>query len=131
MFAKGAITVNGQMETSLKDVYAAGDCATHFNLVKQSNTYVPLGTTANKQGRIAGLNMAGKYAMFRGIVGTNITKFFNITIAIAGLTEREAKGLGIQYEAADWHRSADCGKLKRKLKLRSEFESEFGLKRGY
>ncbi|WP_341301262.1 FAD-dependent oxidoreductase [Lysinibacillus sp. FSL H8-0500] len=95
----GAIIVNRHLETSIENIYAAGDCATHFNIVKERLDYVPLGTTANKQGRLAGLNMSGKFAPFRGIVGTSILKFFNLTIATTGINERNAKELGFDYEA--------------------------------
>ncbi|MGR6906732.1 FAD-dependent oxidoreductase [Lysinibacillus sp. BSL11] len=95
----GAIIVNRHLETSLENIYAAGDCATHFNIVKERLDYIPLGTTANKQGRLAGLNMSGKFAPFRGIVGTSILKFFNLTIATTGINERDAKELGFDYEA--------------------------------
>src|SRR5699024_11590470 len=50
----GAVIVNAYQETNIKNVYAAGDCATDYHRVKQINDYIPLGTTANKQGRIAG-----------------------------------------------------------------------------
>ncbi len=95
----GAIVVNRHLETSVENIYAAGDCATHFHIVKERLDYVPLGTTANKQGRLAGLNMSGKFAPFRGIVGTSIMKFFDLTIATTGINENTAKKLGFDYEA--------------------------------
>ncbi|MGE6517124.1 FAD-dependent oxidoreductase [Lysinibacillus sphaericus] len=95
----GAVIVNRHLETSVENIYAAGDCATHFNIVKERLDYIPLGTTANKQGRLAGLNMAGKFAPFRGIVGTSIVKFFNLSVGTTGINERMAKKLGYEYEA--------------------------------
>lgn len=95
----GAVMVNRHLETSIDHVYAAGDCAMHFNIVKDCLDYVPLGTTANKQGRIAGLNMAGKCVPFHGIVGTSIMKFFDLTVASTGINEETAKELGFEYEA--------------------------------
>src|SRR5690625_7424194 len=59
LLGNGAIIVNPYMETSLPNIYAAGDCATHYHRIKKTNDYVALGTTSNKQGRIAGANMAG------------------------------------------------------------------------
>ncbi|MBK3494660.1 FAD-dependent oxidoreductase [Viridibacillus sp. YIM B01967] len=94
----GAILVNPYMETSLEDIYAAGDCTSHFHRVKQKNDYMPLGTTANKQGRIAGVNMADGAETFKGIVGTSIVKFFHLTLGRTGLSEREASELGLDYE---------------------------------
>lgn len=93
----GAIIVDAHMQTSVENVYAAGDCATHYNRIKAQNDYIPLGTTANKQGRIAGLNMAGKFARFKGVVGTSILKFFDYTIGVTGLNEKAAKALHIPY----------------------------------
>lgn len=94
----GAIRVNPHLETTVKNVYAAGDCAQHFNRMKQRADYIPLGTTANKQGRIAGLNMAGVAETFAGIVGSSILKFFDLTIGKTGLNEKEVKELGFDYE---------------------------------
>jgi len=96
--AQGAIFVNEHMETNVKDVYAAGDCATQYHIVKNLDDHIPLGTTSNKQGRIAGANMAGNPLKFRGIVGTSIIKFFNLTLGRTGVTEKEAKNLNIPYE---------------------------------
>src|SRR5699024_4580102 len=68
---KGAIKTNHYMETNIKDIYAAGDCALQYHLVKEQDDYIPLGTTANKQGRIAGMNMAGHPRKFQGITGSS------------------------------------------------------------
>ena len=95
----GAVIVNRYLETSIDHIYAAGDCAMHYSIVKDCLDYMPLGTTANKQGRIAGLNMAGKSIPFKGIVGTSIMKFFDLTVASTGITEETAKELGVEYEA--------------------------------
>ncbi|MDQ0269654.1 CoA-disulfide reductase [Cytobacillus purgationiresistens] len=95
---KGAIQTNRYMETSVKDIYAAGDCALQYHMVKDRDDYIPLGTTANKQGRIAGLNMAGKSRIFKGITGSSIVKFMNLTLGKTGLSEKEAKALNIPYE---------------------------------
>lgn len=71
----GALIVNAYQETSIKHIYAAGDCATQYHRIKQQHDYIPLGTTANKQGRIAGANMAGRRIAFKGVVGSSIIKF--------------------------------------------------------
>lgn len=94
----GAIRVNAYMETSIPNVYAAGDCAAHYHLVKEMDDYLPLGTTANKQGRIAGANMAGKTITFKGIAGTSILKFFDLILARTGISEKEAREMNIPYE---------------------------------
>ena len=95
---KGAIWVDQTMQTSLPDIYAAGDCATQYHRLKQNDDFVPLGTHANKQGRIAGTNMAGGAASFGGIVGSAIMKVLDLTMGRTGLNEREAQSLGISYD---------------------------------
>lgn len=95
---KGAIVVNAYMQTNVEDIYAAGDCATHYHIVKEMHDHIPLGTTANKQGRIAGLNMIDKRRAFKGIVGTNIIKFMELTLGRTGLNEKEASLLKIPYK---------------------------------
>ncbi|PCK20944.1 CoA-disulfide reductase, partial [Bacillus pumilus] len=65
----GAIAVNKYMQTNVKDIYAAGDCAATYHRIKKELDYIPLGTTANKQGRIAGLHMTGTNRAFQGVTG--------------------------------------------------------------
>jgi len=98
MLKNGALLVNPYMETSIKNIFAAGDCASHYHRIKKVHDHIPLGTTANKQGRIAGANMAGNAMTFNGIVGTSILKFFDLTLGRTGLTEKEAKRLSLPYE---------------------------------
>jgi NADPH-dependent 2,4-dienoyl-CoA reductase/sulfur reductase-like enzyme len=86
-----AIRVNRRMETSLPDVYACGDCAGAPHMVSGEEVYIPLGTTANKQGKIAGRNAAGGREEFTGVLGTMITKAFDTEYAKTGLGEREAQ----------------------------------------
>ncbi|WP_107838451.1 FAD-dependent oxidoreductase [Metasolibacillus meyeri] len=97
-WGNGAIIVDEHMQTSIPNVYAAGDCVAHFNYVKGEYDYVALGTTANKQGRIAGLNMAGKTAHFKGVAGTAILKFFDLAIGMTGITSNDADKLGLAYD---------------------------------
>ncbi|QFG00646.1 CoA-disulfide reductase [Psychrobacillus glaciei] len=94
----GAIVVNARLETNVENIYAAGDCATHFHRIKQEDDYIPLGTTANKQGRLAGLNMMEDGREFKGIVGTSIMQFFDLSLGKTGLSEKEVEQLGIPYE---------------------------------
>ena len=93
----GAIKVNHRMETNIPDIYAAGDCAEAYHLVLGRNVYIPLATTANKQGRVAGENIAGGNASFPGIVGTAIFKVFDLEVGRTGITGKEAKAEGIVY----------------------------------
>ena len=86
---KNAILVDSQMRTSLPDVFAAGDCAvTHHQLLGQ--TYLPLGTTAHKQGRVAGENALGGSREFAGSLGTQVVKVFDLVAARTGLRDHEA-----------------------------------------
>ncbi|MRN60506.1 MAG: hypothetical protein FIO03_00415 [Nitrosopumilales archaeon] len=84
-----AIKVDEYMRTNIPDIFAAGDCATARNYITNKDTYVPLGTTANKQGRVAGENVAGGNTRFRGIAGSAITKVFDLFIGKTGLTSEE------------------------------------------
>lgn len=98
--ASGAIAVNEYMETSVEDIYAAGDVAEKYHRVLRKKVWIPLATTANKEGQVAGANAArGRVLMFKGIVGTAVTKFYDLYIARTGLTEGEAAANGIRYRA--------------------------------
>jgi NADPH-dependent 2,4-dienoyl-CoA reductase/sulfur reductase-like enzyme len=85
-----AIKVDERMRTNIPDIFAAGDCATARNYVTNKDVYLPLGTTANKQGRVAGENAAGGNAEFKGIAGSVITKTFDLYIGKTGLDRRKA-----------------------------------------
>ncbi|MFW5985324.1 MAG: FAD-dependent oxidoreductase [Halanaerobiaceae bacterium] len=91
----GAIKINQKMETSARDVYAAGDCAESINLVTGEPVWMPLGSTANKQGRVAGENAAGGDSKHRGVTKTAITKIFALTTARTGLGEKEVEEAGL------------------------------------
>jgi NADPH-dependent 2,4-dienoyl-CoA reductase/sulfur reductase-like enzyme len=94
---KESIRVNALQQTETANVWAAGDCAQSYHLVSRRPAYVALGTVANKQGRIAGINLGGDYATFPGVVGTAISKFMDTECARTGLNEREIEALGLQY----------------------------------
>jgi NADPH-dependent 2,4-dienoyl-CoA reductase/sulfur reductase-like enzyme len=87
---RNAIKVDEYMRTNIPDIYAAGDCTTARNYITNKDMYLPLGTTANKQGRIAGENAAGGNARFREIAGSAITKVFDLFVGKTGLTGDEA-----------------------------------------
>lgn len=92
----GAIWVDQQQGTSAEGIWAAGDCAEAYHRVLRRNTWIPLGTTANKQGRIAGANLAGANQRFRGIVGTAGFTVFDLQVARTGLGLEEAKAEGFE-----------------------------------
>ena len=85
----GAYKVNQQMESSHRDIYIAGDCAETWHTLLKDYTYLPLGTTAHKQGRVAGENMAGGNAFFQGSVGTQVVKVFNLIAGRTGLHDKD------------------------------------------
>jgi NADPH-dependent 2,4-dienoyl-CoA reductase/sulfur reductase-like enzyme len=93
--ANGALAVDRRQRTNLDGVYAAGDCCESWHLVSGRTVHVALGTVANKQGRVAGINLGGGYATFPGVVGTAITKICAIEVGRTGLTEREAAASSI------------------------------------
>jgi NADPH-dependent 2,4-dienoyl-CoA reductase/sulfur reductase-like enzyme len=96
----GAIRTSDRMETNLAGVYAAGDCAEVTHLVSGTPAYIPLGTTANKTGRVAGANAAGGRERFAGIVGTSIVSIFGTGFGTAGFSAEQARAQGFSPVAA-------------------------------
>jgi NADPH-dependent 2,4-dienoyl-CoA reductase/sulfur reductase-like enzyme len=92
--------VDNRLQTGIDGIWAAGDCAETFHLVSRRPFYVALGTVANKQGRVAGINLGGGDATFPGVVGTAVTKVCELEVARTGLQEKELKQLGLQYQTA-------------------------------
>jgi len=90
----GAIWVSEKMETSAEGIYAAGDCAETTHLVTGKKVWIPLGSTANKQGRVVGVNVCGGNATFPGVMGTTVFKTFDFNMAKTGLSMREAEKEG-------------------------------------
>jgi NADPH-dependent 2,4-dienoyl-CoA reductase/sulfur reductase-like enzyme len=97
--ASGGIKVDRRMRTERDRVWAAGDCAEKWHRVSHRHVTIPLGTHANKEGRVAGINLGGGYASFPGIVGTAASKVCDIEIARTGL--READAIGAGFESLD------------------------------
>ncbi|SMD13240.1 FAD-dependent oxidoreductase [Sporomusa malonica] len=96
----GAIAVNEYMETSDPDIYAGGDCVENTNIISGKKVFAPMGSTANKHGRVIGENIGGNRVKFRGVLNTVAVKVLNLHVGKTGLTEREAKELGYQYVTA-------------------------------
>src|SRR6266508_20027 len=94
----GAIAVNERMETSDPHIFACGDCTEATHLVTGRKVYTPRGSTANKQGHVAGINAAGGSEMFTGILGTTIIKVLDFNLGKTGLSEREAREQGLTVE---------------------------------
>jgi NADPH-dependent 2,4-dienoyl-CoA reductase/sulfur reductase-like enzyme len=124
---EGAIRVNRRMETGVDGVYAAGDCIETYHQLLGRNDYLPLGTTAHKQGRVAGENAVcddGENREFVGSLGTQVVKVFELVIARTGLLEDEARDAGFESlttatEAYD-HKQYYPGARKLRLRLTAE-----------
>jgi NADPH-dependent 2,4-dienoyl-CoA reductase/sulfur reductase-like enzyme len=99
MLSNGAIVVDKKAQTTLKDIYAAGDCATVPHMVTHEDVYIPLATGANKLGRVAGENMAGGAAEYPGSLGSACVKVMDYEAAVTGLNEEQAEAKGIACES--------------------------------
>jgi NADPH-dependent 2,4-dienoyl-CoA reductase/sulfur reductase-like enzyme len=95
----GGIVTDRRMRTAAPGVWAAGDCVETFHRVSRRPVAIALGTHANKQGRVVGINIGGGYATFPGVVGTAVTKICELEIARTGLGEAEAIAAGFEIEA--------------------------------
>ncbi len=103
---RGAIQVNRKMETNVPNIYAAGDCVETLHRLINEYIYLPLGTTAHKQGRIAGENAVGGDREFAGSLGTQVVKIFDMAVSRTGLRDSEAKDAGfnpltVEFETWD------------------------------
>jgi rhodanese-related sulfurtransferase len=92
----GAIKVNKKMQTTVPHIYAVGDVSESYSVITDKPIYRPLGSTANKMGRIAGDIITGGTLEHRGILGTGIVRVFDLAVAYTGLTEKEAKLEGLE-----------------------------------
>jgi len=118
--SRGAIVVNSRMQTSDPDIYAGGDCVEVPNLISGKPGYYPLGSMANRQGRIIGTNLAGGNAEFPGAVGSFVVKVFDLSVAAAGLSIEVARREGfdatsalvIQFDRAHFYPEKDLMTLE-------------------
>ncbi len=94
-----AIKTNARMETNVKGIYAAGDCAESINIITKKPACPQLGTVAVRHAKVAGINAAGGYALFSGVLGSAVTQFFDTQIGVTGLTEFFARREGIETVA--------------------------------
>lgn len=93
----GAIKVNSRMETNIPDIYACGDCVEKINMVTNTPMWIPLGSTANKEGRTAAINLAGGVDDFEGVLGSSVLRYGSLNVSRTGLTENQSLKLG--YDA--------------------------------
>lgn len=94
------VKVTNALRTSKAGIYAVGDCTDNFSLITNRNIWMPLGSTANKEGRCAAINIAGGNCNFEGVLSSTITKYFDYTISIIGISYKEAIELGFRPEYA-------------------------------
>jgi NADPH-dependent 2,4-dienoyl-CoA reductase/sulfur reductase-like enzyme len=125
---RGAIKVNRKMETNIEDIYAAGDCVETWHNLLEENMYLPLGTTAHKQGRIAGENAIGGDRDFPGSLGTQVVKIFDTVVARTGLRDEEASRAGfdplsVDQEAWD-HKIYYPGAKKMRIRITGDRNSK-------
>jgi NADPH-dependent 2,4-dienoyl-CoA reductase/sulfur reductase-like enzyme/rhodanese-related sulfurtransferase len=92
--ATGGIAVNEYMQTSDPDIYSGGDCVENTHRVTGAKILAPMGSTANKHGRVIGTNVTGGSEMFPGVLGTAIVKVFDLNVSRVGLSELEARAAG-------------------------------------
>lgn len=95
---KGSILVNNHMETSVPDIYAAGDAVEVKHYITGEKALISLAGPANKQGRIAADNICGGDSAYLGSQGSSVIKVFDMTVAVTGLNERAAKAAGLDYD---------------------------------
>ena len=94
-----AVLTDEKLRTNVADIYAVGDATAVRHMLTDNPTWLPLGDTANKQGRVAGTVIAGKEASFKGVLGTAITKVFERAFATTGLNEQAAREAGFDAES--------------------------------
>ena len=109
MNERGAIITDKSMQTNAEGVYAAGDAVQVTDLVSGKKVQVPLAGPANRQGRIAADNIAGKNSSYKDTQGTAVCKVFDLTAAVTGLNEKNAKKFGIEYIKSYTHSANHAG----------------------
>lgn len=107
--ASGGVWVDDHQRTSLPGIYAAGDCAESTHRVTGAPVNLHLGTLANRQGRVAGINIGGGDEAFPGVLGTAITRLGGLEVARTGATTQEARDAGIDVITATFDSTTKAG----------------------
>ncbi len=107
--SSGGVRVDAQMRTDVPGVWSAGDCVESVHRLSGQRLVVALGTHANKQGRVAGINLGGGYAVFPGVIGTAVTKVCDLEVARTGLSSAEADEAGYRYVTASVDSTTKAG----------------------
>ncbi|HEY6416314.1 MAG TPA: flavoprotein oxidoreductase, partial [Acidimicrobiales bacterium] len=123
---KGAIRVDRRQRTSAAGVWAAGDCCESYHLVARAPVHIALGTLANKQGRVAGINIAGGYAAFPGALGTAVTKVCSVEIGRTGLSRGEVERYGFAAVEACVEGESRAGYLPERKRITIKALAEVG-----
>jgi CoA-disulfide reductase len=106
---RGHILVDEHMRTSDPSIYAVGDAVELKHYITHKSTAIPLAGPANKQGRIAADNIAGRNSIYKGILGASVLKVFDLTIAFVGLSEKQLKSMNIKYDKVYIHPNNHAG----------------------
>ena len=122
--ATGGLVTDQRMRSPESGVWAAGDCVETFHRVSRRPVAFALGTHANKQGRVAGINIGGGYATFPGVVGTAVTKICGVEIARTGLGEAEAAAAGFECEAVIVESTTRAGYFPGTSKMQTKIIAE-------
>jgi NADPH-dependent 2,4-dienoyl-CoA reductase/sulfur reductase-like enzyme len=122
--ASGGLVVDARMRTPVEGVWAAGDCVESVHRLSGQRVVVALGTHANKQGRVVGINLGGGYATFPGVIGTAITKVCDVEVARTGLSSREADAAGYAYVTAVVDSTTKAGYMPGAMPVRLKLLAE-------
>jgi NADPH-dependent 2,4-dienoyl-CoA reductase/sulfur reductase-like enzyme len=106
---RGAVRVDQRQETEIEGVWSAGDCCESRHLVSGAPIHVALGTVANRQGRVAGINLGGEYATFPGVLCTAVTRICTTEVGRTGLTSAEARAAGFRFESVTSQSTTQAG----------------------
>jgi NADPH-dependent 2,4-dienoyl-CoA reductase/sulfur reductase-like enzyme len=124
--SSGGIAVDHRMRTKAAGVWAAGDCVESVHRLSGDRVVVALGTHANKQGRVAGINIGGGYATFPGVIGTAVTKVCDLEVARTGLSEAEAEAAGYCFVTASVDSTTKAGYFPGATPIRLKLVAEKG-----
>jgi NADPH-dependent 2,4-dienoyl-CoA reductase/sulfur reductase-like enzyme len=119
-----SVKVDPRQRTSAEGVWAAGDCAESFHLVSRRPVHIALGTIANKQARVAGINIGGGYATFPGVLGTAITRLCGTEVGRTGVNEKQAVAAGFDYVVADVDGTTTSGYMPEATTIRVKLLAE-------